>query len=217
MTRHQVSCVDVAVPMVIIRATSLGLLGDESVNSLNANALLKSRLRCLWVQAGLAMQLKKQGVLMTADELADSETIPKVCLVSQPKNGGNISVRYFTPQESHDSLAVTGGCCLATACLIPGTIAHELASGVAALSDEDGDRLVSMENPAGMLRARVRGRHVCGDDFVFPCVAYERNAQLFMDGFFRVHRPSGALLQCALAADAAVARSDAVGLINGKK
>jgi 4-oxalomesaconate tautomerase len=110
--------------MAIIRASSLGLLGDESVDSLNANAPLKSRLRRLWVQAGLAMQLKKQGKLMTADELADSETIPKVCLVSQPKNGGNISVRYFTPQESHDSLAVTGGCCLATACLIPGTIAH---------------------------------------------------------------------------------------------
>lgn len=208
VTHHQVSCVDVAVPMVIIRASSLGLLGDESVNSLNTNALLKSRLRSIWIQAGLAMQLKKQGVLMTADELAESETIPKVCLVSQPKNGGNISVRYFTPQESHASLAVTGGCCLATACLIPGTIAHELASGITALSDQDSDRLVCMENPAGMLRARVHGRHVCGDDFVFPWVAYERNAQLFMDGLFRIHRPSAALLQCALAVDAAAAHND---------
>ena len=132
MTEVQVSCVDVAVPMVILPAHSLGTLADDSVESLNSNEELKARLRSIWVQAGLAMQLKKKGVLMTAHDLATSETIPKVCLVSAPKNGGNISVRYFTPQESHASLAVTGGCCLATACLIPGTVAHACASGLPA-------------------------------------------------------------------------------------
>jgi hypothetical protein len=52
-----------------------------------------------------------------------------------------------------------------------------------------------MENPAGILRARVFGHQKASGDFDFPRVAYERNAQLYMDGFFRIHRPSNALLQ----------------------
>jgi 2-methylaconitate cis-trans-isomerase PrpF len=191
----EVSCVDVAVPMVILRADAVGLRGDESVASLNANGPLRSRLRSIWVQAGLAMQLKKKGVAMTADELAASETVPKVCLVSPPNQGGHISARYFTPQESHASLAVTGGCCLAAACLIPGTTAHGIAAGLEPLAAHDAERAVAMENPAGILRARVFGRRVGEGEPAFPWVAYERNAQLFMDGHFHIHRPSEALVE----------------------
>ena len=191
----EVSCVDVAVPMVIVRADALALRGDESVASLNANDALKAKLRSIWVQAGLAMKLKRKGVLMTADELAASETVPKVCLVSPPTQGGHISARYFTPQESHASLAVTGGCCLAAACLIPGTTAHDIAHGVEPLTVHNTERAVAMENPAGILRARVFGCHDAEGGFAFPRVAYERNAQLYMDGFFRIHRPSDALVQ----------------------
>jgi 4-oxalomesaconate tautomerase len=191
----EVSCVDVAVPMVILRADAVGLRGDESVASLNANEPLKARLRSIWVQAGLAMGLKKKGVPMTADELAASETVPKVCLVSAPTQGGHISARYFTPQESHASLAVTGGCCLATACLIPGTTAHEVAVGLDPLAADNAERAVAMENPAGVLRARVFGRQLAAGDFEFPWVAYERSAQLYMDGFFRIHSPSARIVE----------------------
>lgn len=190
-----VSCVDVAVPMVILRADALGLQGNESVAALNADDALKARLRSIWVQAGLAMQLTKKGVPMTADELAASETVPKVCLVSPPTQGGHISARYFTPQESHASLAVTGGCCLATACLIPGTTAHEIAQGLEPLTEQSSERAVAMENPAGILRARVFGHHSGGGEYAFPWVAYERNAQLYMAGFFRIHRPSAGLVE----------------------
>ena len=190
----QVSCVDVAVPMVILRADAMGLRGDESVASLNANESLRAGLRSIWVQAGLAMQLKKKGVPMTADELAASETVPKVCLVSPPTQGGHISARYFTPQESHASLAVTGGCCLAAACLIPGTIANGIVQGLEPLVADNVERLVAMENPAGILRARVFGRQSAEGDLACPWIAYERNAQLYMDGFFHIHRPSQALV-----------------------
>jgi 2-methylaconitate cis-trans-isomerase PrpF len=191
----EVSCVDVAVPMVILRADALGLRGDESVSSLNANDALKARLRSIWVQAGLAMRLKRKGVPMTAEELAASETVPKVCLVSPPTQGGHISARYFTPQESHASLAVTGGWCLAAACLIPGTTSHDIAQGVEPLSAQNTERVVAMENPAGILRARVFGRRDADGGFAFPWVAYERNTQLYLDGFFRIYRSSDALLQ----------------------
>lgn len=191
----EVSCVDVAVPMVILRADAVGLQGSESVASLNANEALKARLRSIWVQAGLAMQLKRKGVPMTADELAASETVPKVCLVSPPSQGGHISARYFTPQESHASLAVTGGCCLATACLMPGTTAHEVAQGLQPLTAQSSERGVAMENPAGILRARVFGSRSDAGAYAFPWVAYERNAQLYMEGYFRIHRPSPRLIE----------------------
>lgn len=190
-----VSCVDVAVPMVIIRADAIGMRGDESVDRLKADTPLKERLRSIWVQAGQAMQLKSKGVTMTAVELATSETIPKVCLISKPTRGGNISVRYFTPQEAHASLAVTGGCCLATACLIPGTTAHEVAEGLEPLTAKESGHIVAMENPAGVLRARVFGRTLAEGNYAFPEVAYERNAQLYMCGYFRIYRPSTPMLE----------------------
>src|SRR5215208_405101 len=75
----EVSCVDVAVPVVILRAADLGKSGHESVEELGRDAALKERLRLIWDEAGLAMRLKQSsGVLMTADDLAGSETIPKV-------------------------------------------------------------------------------------------------------------------------------------------
>lgn len=194
-----VSCIDVAVPMVILRADAVGLRGDESVASLNADESLKRRLRSIWVQAGLAMRLTKKGVPMTGDELAASETVPKVCLVAPPTQGGHISARYFTPQESHASLAVTGGCCLAAACLIPGTTASDFAEGLEPLAARDAERVVAMENPAGILRARVFGRQLAAGAAAFPWIAYERSAQLFMDGFFRIHRPSGSLVDAVRA------------------
>jgi 2-methylaconitate cis-trans-isomerase PrpF len=175
----EVSCVDVAVPMVIIRSDDMGA---------STEAQTKEMLRSIWVQAGRAMELKRGGVPMSVGELAASVTVPKVCLVSKPTNGGHISARYFTPQESHASLAVTGGCCLAAACLIPGTVAHQVATGLGSLTTAYAEHLVAMENPAGILRARVSGRQISSGNFEFPSVSYERNAQLFMEGYFRIYR-----------------------------
>jgi 4-oxalomesaconate tautomerase len=201
----EVSCVDVAVPMIILKAEQLGLVGDESIESLNANKALIERLRGIWVQAGLKMGLKtKSGAPMTAEQLAVSETIPKVCFVSKPSQGGHIRVRYFTPQQAHNSLAVTGGCCLAAACLTPGTTAHDIAQGLAPLSTKaDEERMVAMENPAGILRARVFGRLMAkgGDlpQLALPWTAYERSAQIFMQGYAQIYNASSGLVRAVKA------------------
>ncbi len=189
-----VSCIDVAVPMIIIRAADLGVTGFENVAELEADTALKERLRGIWTQAGLLMGLRtKDGTPMTAEQLARSETIPKVCLVAPPAAGGNITARYFTPQTVHTSLAVTGGCCLATACLIPGTTAHDVATGLDALTATMSEPLVGMEHPAGLLRARVRAATV-EDGLDMPWAAYERSAQILLAGAFPIHDPSAELL-----------------------
>ena len=188
------SCLDVAVPMVIVSAAELGKKGDETVEALNQDHALKARLREIWVEAGLKMGLKKRnGEPMTRAELENSETIPKICMVSSPQGQGHISVRYFTPQSAHNSLAVTGGCCLATACLLPGTVAHDLAQNLDSFSAEEKEIVVDMENPAGTLRARICGA-LSSEGAVIPWAAYARNTQVFMRGYVPIYNPSEALL-----------------------
>jgi 4-oxalomesaconate tautomerase len=190
----EVSCVDVAVPMVIIRAADLGKTGQESVEELSRDTALKQKLREIWVEAGLKMGLKKKdGTPLSADELANSETVPKVCLVAAGDADANITARYFTPQTPHNSLAVTGGCCLAVASLLPGTIANSVARGLEPLGPTERETVVAMRNPAGILRARVTGS-MNGDTVTIPSAAYERSAQIFLRGYFPIYGASEALL-----------------------
>jgi 2-methylaconitate cis-trans-isomerase PrpF len=192
-----VSCVDVAVPMVILRAEDVGKTGSESPEELSRDAKLKERLREIWVAAGLKMGLRRRGgSLMSAADLAHSETVPKVCLVSAGDGDVNINARYFTPQSPHSSLAVTGGCCLAVACLVPGTVAGAIAHGLSLGAETQGICTVAMRNPAGILRARI-GATVGPNGVRVTSVAYERSAQLFLRGHFPVYGASPELREFA--------------------
>ena len=190
-----VSCVDVAVPMVIARASEFGKTGTEPVKELRNDETFFSALKKLWIEAGLKMGLKnKGGKPMTAEELAYSETVPKVCIIGPPVNNGNISTRYFTPQTGHDTMAVTGGCCLAAACLMPGTVAHELARGLPALGSEPSEVQVDIENPAGILSATIEGWQA-GNETKITRAAYKRSAQILARGYVPVYRASPGLRQ----------------------
>lgn len=193
--KFTVSCVDVAVPMVIARASDFGKTGTEPVKELRNDESFLQALKSLWVEAGLKMGLKnKSGSPMTADELANSETVPKVCIIGPPVNGGNISTRYFTPQTGHDTMAVTGGCCLAAACLMPGTVAHVLAQGLPALGSAPTEIQVDIENPAGILAATIAGQQI-GAETKISRAAYKRSAQILLRGYVPVYRASAALQQ----------------------
>lgn len=191
---HEVSCVDVAVPMVIADATSFGKTGHEPVAELEADPVFMKALREVWVESGLKMGLRrKDGELMTRAQIQSSETIPKVCIISAPRHGGNIAVRYFTPQTGHASMAVSGGCCLAGACLIPGTTAHRIATGIASPSHEFSDIEVSIENPAGRLDATVVAALEEGQIHI-ESAAYRRSAQILMRGHVPLYQASKELV-----------------------
>ena len=182
-----VTCVDVAVPMVIIKAEDVGMVGDEAPSELNNNAQLKQQLRDVWVEAGLRMGLKnKQGLPMTVEELQRSETIPKICFISKPKHPeANIAVRYFTPQKAHASMAVTGGCCLASACLIEGSVAAEVADGIQTVAQAEGTHAtqIRIDNPAGILEAVILHQDSTNGLVNITGAAYKRSAQILLKGW----------------------------------
>ncbi|NTB87549.1 PrpF domain-containing protein [Agrobacterium tumefaciens] len=187
---HRVSCVDVAVPMVIVDAASFGMTASEPMRELEANSAFMRELKSVWVQAGLRMALKRRdGELLTEEELSQSETVPKVCIVGPPTYGGDIAVRYFTPQTAHASMAVSGGCCLAAASLIPGTVASDIARDLPALHDVPSDVDVGIENPAGILEATVTAS-MSGGAVSISRAAYRRSAQILMRGYTPIYRAS---------------------------
>lgn len=189
-----VSCIDVAVPMVIALASDFGKTAHESLAELQSDHAFMSQLRDVWVAAGLRMGLRRRdGELMSADELARSETQPKVCIVGPPKGDGNIAVRYFTPQSLHASMAVSGGCCLAAAALIPGSVAWQVAKGLDAPSGEFTDIEVAIENPAGILATTVVARE-CEGRLEVDSAAYRRTAQVLLRGHVPLYRASPQLI-----------------------
>ncbi|MDQ2140609.1 PrpF domain-containing protein [Alcaligenaceae bacterium B3P038] len=195
---HAVSCVDVAVPMVIADAAAFGKTAHEPIDELVADLDFMAALRRVWVQAGLRMALKRRdGQLMTIDEIARSETIPKVCIVGVPRHGGHIAARYFTPQTGHASMAVSGGCCLAAATLVRGSVAHRIAQGEPAIRDEFGDIEIGIENPAGILSATVVARQD-GDRLEVRSAAYRRSAQILLRGHVALYRASPELVASLL-------------------
>jgi 4-oxalomesaconate tautomerase len=196
---YKVSCVDVAVPMVIASAADFAKTAHEPIESLEADRGFMAALRTVWVEAGLRMALTGAGGrAMTADELAQSETIPKVCIVGPPAGAGHIAVRYFTPQTAHRSMAVSGGCCLAAAALIPGSVAHGVARGVPSVGTAFGEVDVGIENPAGVLEATIEAR-AGPSGLEVRKAAYRRSTQILLRGHVPLYRASDALRGALLA------------------
>lgn len=188
-----VSCVDVAVPMVIARASDFGRNVQDPIETFDTGRPLMDKLRSVWTQAGSRMGLRKRnGELMTAEELANSETIPKMCLVGAPRGNGNITARYFTPQSGHRAMAVSGGCCLAAAMLVPSTVAFAVAANVAKLSNAFREVQIGVENPAGVLDATVEAR-IGNAGVEIAKAAYKRSAQILLSGHVPLYHASKGL------------------------
>ena len=133
----EATCIDMAMPMVLLRAADLGKSGRESPAELDADADLLARLEAIRREAGQMMGL---------GDVARS-VIPKPVLLAAPERGGTVAVRYFTPRACHRSLAATGAVGLATACVLRGSLAQELAGPV----PPGPTATVVLEHPAGRI------------------------------------------------------------------
>ena len=130
----QVTCIDNGMPVVVIRAEDLGVSGAETPEQLERNVALKARVERIRLQLGPLMNLGE----------VKNKTVPKMCLVSVAKHGGAIATRSFIPHRVHEAIGVLGAVSVATACVIPGTV----AAAVAKLSGGEQQRL-EIEHPTG--------------------------------------------------------------------
>ncbi len=136
----ELTCIDSGIPVVVMRAKNFGLSGTETVEQLEANEDLKARLESIRLQVGPMMNL---------GDVTD-KTAPKMTLVSAPKSGGVISTRSFIPHRCHPTIGVFAAMTVATACLIPGTPAAEIAGDLSAVGSE-----LVIEHPSGALAVDI--------------------------------------------------------------
>lgn len=130
----EVTCIDNGMPVVLIRAADLRRSGLETREQLDNDDELKARLESIRLQAGPRMNL---------GEVAQ-RTVPKMTLIAAPTQGGTVATRTFIPHRCHASIGVLGAVSVATACLIPGSVAE----GLAEVSDARQQRL-AVEHPTG--------------------------------------------------------------------
>ena len=126
-----------------------------------------------------------------------------MCLVGPPSGAGQIAARYFTPQAGHRSMAVSGGCCLAAAALIPGTVAFDVARNVAALGSSFGEVQVGHRKSGGVLDATIEAR-ITGAGVDIAKAAYKRSAQILLSGMVPLYHASPDLRDALLRAEADV-------------
>ena len=142
-----VSCLDVAMPMVMMRAGDLGISGYDP-DEITDNAVISGRIEKIRVEAGRRMGF---------GDVTES-VVPKVGILSPPRRGGLVYSCYLTPHHVHPSHAVTGAICVACCASVRGTV----ASGVTRLPTEpvtepaaDIVETVCIEHPSGTINIRV--------------------------------------------------------------
>ena len=135
-----VTCLDVAMPMILLRAADLGLTGIETRAEIDGNAALLGRIERIRLQAGLLMGFGD----------VSGKVIPKVGLLSPPRGSGAITSRYLTPHKLHAAHAVTGAVCVATACLLEGSVAYPLAR-----RPGGNPCTIWIEHPSGLVDVRM--------------------------------------------------------------
>ena len=101
----------------------------------------------------------------------------KMCLLNSPINGGAIHTRCYIPHVCHDAIGVLAAVTVATACVLPGSV----ADGLAVASKQEGNSsLMSIEHPSGEFSVELT---TAADDATnVLSAALLRTARLIMRG-----------------------------------
>jgi methylitaconate Delta-isomerase len=176
-----VSIVDVANPMVFVRAKDLGMKGTESPKEINGNAGLLAYLEEIRGKAAVLCGMAGSE----KEALEKSPAFPMIAFVAPPADYADFTSgkiikaseidmvsRLMFMQVLHKTYAGTGLCCTGAAMKIPGTIPYEATPGVEAKT------LLRIGHPAGVItvQAKVEGGKVT------RC-AFARTARRIMDGY----------------------------------
>lgn len=131
-----VSCtlIDNGMPCVVFKAKDVGATGYEDRDVLDNWTSLKARIEAIRLKAGPMMNL---------GDVKD-KSVPKMMLVAPPAQGGAVTVRSFIPHRAHATIGVLGAVSVATACLVKGSPAADVAK-----IPDGSTKTLSVEHPTG--------------------------------------------------------------------
>jgi 4-oxalomesaconate tautomerase len=135
-TIEGVACtlIDNGMPCVILRAEDAGIAGDEDRDTLDADAGFKARVETIRLATGPLMNLGD----------VSEQSVPKMVLVSAPKQSGAIATRCLIPHRVHATIGVLAAVTVATACMLDGSPAAEMAA-----VPEGARKTLGIEHPTG--------------------------------------------------------------------
>jgi 4-oxalomesaconate tautomerase len=99
-------------------------------------------------------------------------------LLSPPAHGGTVSTRTFIPHRVHEAIGVLGAVSVATACVLPGSVAHEVA---VVPEQAEGSLDIEVEHPTGFFTVTIEVKAGDGTPVVTRS-ALLRTARLLMRG-----------------------------------
>jgi 4-oxalomesaconate tautomerase len=164
-TIEGVACtlIDNGMPCVVFKAEDVGVTGYEDRDTLDNATELKARIEAIRLKAGPMMNLGD----------VTEKSVPKMMLVAPPAHGGAVTVRSFIPHRAHATIGVLGAVSVATACLVPGSPAADVAD------IPDGRRkTLSVEHPTGEMSCVLE----LDDAGQVATAALLRTARKLMDG-----------------------------------
>ncbi len=155
---YQVSFVDIVNPIIFINARSLGLEGTEPNSQLGLNQALLSELENIRRAGTLAV-----GMVESLEAAVQSQAIPKIALVSEPRDYLTPSNRLIKAEEVdivakmlsmgrvHRTFTGSGLYALAGALLLQGTIPNRVGTA----KPGSQEQLIRVGHAEGVVEVRV--------------------------------------------------------------
>ena len=185
----EVSIVDVANPLVFVKAKDLGLSGKELPDELNAD---EEKLNLLETIRGLSAV--KLGLIEDYTKSAwETPGIPKMTFVAEPeayvtsdgtrieKDQIDLLSRMMSMQKTHPSYAMTGAMCTAGASVIPGSVVQQV------LNPDVDTQFIRIGHPGGILECGVDYQKKDNEPVIEDTFGF-RTANLLMEGVATVRR-----------------------------
>ncbi|MEZ5535888.1 MAG: 4-oxalomesaconate tautomerase [Thiolinea sp.] len=129
-----VTCIDNGMPVVVLRAEDLGKTGYESCEELSNDAEFRAKLEAIRLKAGPMMNLGD----------VTQRVVPKMSLIAPAIHGGHLHTRTFIPHTCHAAIGVLGAVSVATAAILPGSVAEGMID-----IPEGSSKNLSVEHPSG--------------------------------------------------------------------
>ncbi|MDR6512815.1 4-oxalomesaconate tautomerase [Novosphingobium capsulatum] len=158
-----VTLIDNGMPCVVMKAQDVGITGYEDREWLDNATDLKARIEAIRLEVGPLMNLGD----------VKEKSVPKMMLVAPPKHGGAVTVRSFIPHRAHATIGVLGAVSVATACLLEGSPAAEVAQ-----VGEGSRKTLSVEHPTGEMSCVLE----VDESGAVETAALLRTARKLMDG-----------------------------------